>query len=227
MTENNAILQNDEIIPYLHPDEQLIQVGPPNTCCELFLLSITATCTENLHLLLPEHLNNHDVVHFLYRILENDIELKSFNIEFERSRIFHEKVIVRIQSSLNVLKHYLQSKPNLLIFLKHENNIIAESLVNLQSLVPVDNLQEFLKCTTNASIILHERCFLTKLDTIEKPIENQYKKSYLDLQLKLQYIGSKMDIVRDPDAIISPSNPIISYIQFHNEENTNNADQVE
>lgn len=226
MTENNAILQNDEIIPYLHPDEQLIQVGPLNTCCELFLLSIIATCTENLHLLLPEHLNNHGVVHFLYRILENDIELKSFDIEFEGSCIFHEKVIVRIQSSLNVLKHYLRSKPNLLIFLKHENNIIAESLVNLQSLVPVNNLQEFLKCTTNASVILHERCFLTKLDAIEKPTENQCKKSYLDLQLKLQYIGSKIDVAHDPDTIISLSNPMTSYIQYHNE-NANNASQVE
>ncbi|XP_029674380.1 centrosomal protein of 120 kDa-like isoform X2 [Formica exsecta] len=225
MTENEVILQSDKIIPYLHPDEQLIQVGPPNICCELFLLSITATCTENLYLLLPEPLSNHGVVRFLYRVLENDVELKPFNIEFEGSCIFHEKVIVKIQSSLSVLKHYLQSKPHFLIFLKHEDSIIAESLVNLQSLIPVDSLQEFLKCTTNASIILHERCFLTKLDAIEKPIENQYQKSYLDLQFELQYIGSKIDIVRDSDTIISPNNPIISCIQYHNEENTNNIGQ--
>lgn len=227
MTGNDVILQSDKIIPYLHPNEQLIQVGPPNICYELFLLSITATCTENLHLLLPEHLSNRGVVRFLYRVLENDVELKSFNIESERSCIFHEKVIVRIRSSLSVLKHYLQLKPHLLIFLKHENNIIAESLVNLQSLIPVDNLQEFLKCTANASIILHERCFLTKLNATEKPIENQHQKSYLDLTLKLQYIKSKMDIVHNPDTIISPNNPIISCTQYHNEENMNNLGQVE
>lgn len=224
MTENDVILQSDKIIPYLHPDEQLIQVGPPNICCELFLLSITATCIENLHLLLPECLSNHNVVHFFYRVLENNVELKPFSIEFEGSRTFYEKVIVKIQSSLSVLKHYLQSKPHFLIFLKLEDSIIAESLVNLESLVPVDNLQEFLKCTTNASIILHERCFLTKLNTIEKPIENQ--KSYLDLQFKLQYIGNKMDIVPDPN-MMSPNNPMISCIQYHNEENTNNIGQVE
>lgn len=226
MTDNDGILQNDKIIPYLHPNEQLIQVGPLNMCYELFLLSITATCTENLHLLLPEHLSNHGVVRFIYRVLENDVELKAFNIESEVSNIFHEKVIVRIRSSLNVLKHYLQLKPNLLIFLKHENNIIAESLVNLQSLVPVDNLQEFLKYAANASIILHERCFLTKLNATEKPIENQYQKSYLNLQLKLQYIGNKMNIVHNPDTLINPDNSMISRIQYLNEENMNNVSQV-
>ncbi|KAL6436896.1 hypothetical protein ACFW04_004925 [Cataglyphis niger] len=222
MTENDVILQSDKIISYLHPDEQLIQVGPPNICCELFLLSITATCIENLHLLLPERLSNHSVVHFFYRVLENDVELKPFSIEFKESRTFYEKVIVKIQSSLSVLKCYLQSKPHFFIFLKLEDSIIAESLVNLQSLVPVDNLQEFLKCTTNASIIFDERCFLTKLNTTEKPIENQ--KSYLDLQFKLQYIGNKMDIVRD-NTIMSPNKSMISCIQYHNEENTNNIGQ--
>lgn len=227
MTENDVILQSDKIISYLHPDEQLIQVGPPNICCELFLLSITATCIENLHLLLPECLSNHSVVHFFYRVLENEVELKPFSIEFEESHNFYEKVIVKIQSSLSVLKHYLQSKPHFLIFLKFEDSIIAESLVNLQSLVPVDNLQEFLKCTTNASIILDERCFLTKLNTTEKPKNQKNQKSYLDLQFKLQYIGNKMDIVRDPNTIMSPNNPMISCIQYHNEENTNNIGQVE
>ncbi|XP_029165522.1 centrosomal protein of 120 kDa-like isoform X2 [Nylanderia fulva] len=225
MIDNNIILQSDKIIPYLHLNEQLIQVGPLNICYELFLLSITAICTENLHLLLPEHLSNHGVVHFVYRVLENDVELKAFNIEYKRSNIFHEKVIMRIRSSLSVLKHYLQLKPNLLIFLKHENNIIAESLVNLQSLVPMDNLQEFLKYNANASIILHERCFLTKLNATEKPIENQHQKSYLDLQLKLQYIENKMDIVHNPDTLINPDNSVISRIQYHNEENMNNVGQ--
>jgi len=223
ITNEDVILQTDKIIPHLYPDEQLIQLGSLNTCHELFLLSITAVYMENLHLLLPEHLNKDSVVHFSYRVLENDVELKPFKIQSEKPHFLHEKVVVRVRSSLSVLKHYLQSEPRLLIFLKHENSVIAESSLNLESLVVTDNLQEFLKCTANTNTI-HERCFLAKQNLVEKSIESQYLKSYLDVQLKLQYIGNKMDIVNNSDTTINSTNHIIPRVH---EENTSNVSQVE
>lgn len=225
MTNEDDISQNDKIIPYLHPDEQLIQLGSPNDCQELFLLNITAVYIENLHLLLPEPSNKDSVVYFSYRVLENDVELKPFEIQSESPHYLHEKVVVRIRSSLSVLKHYLQSEPHLLISLKDENNIIAESAVNLESLIVTDNLQEFLKCSANTSTI-HERCSLTK-QNLEKFVESQQPDSYLDLQLKLQYIGNNMNIVHNSDTAINSNNHIIPQAQYHNEENTSNASQVE
>lgn len=227
MIDKDVTLENDKIIPYLHSDEQLIQLGSLDTCCELFILSITAICIENLHLLLPEYLNKRSSIRFLYRILENDVELKPFKTESEKSYFILEKVVVRIRSSLNILKQYLQLKPYLLIYLKHENNVIAESSVNLQPLVPADNLQEFLKCAANASTILHEQCFLIKQDSTEKLIENQHQKSYLELQLKLQYIGSRTNILLNSDAAMNSNNCISSTQMNCNEENTYNVDQVE
>lgn len=227
MTDNDVILESDKITPYLHPDEQLIQLGPLDTCCELFILSITAMCIENLHLLLPEYLNKHSNVRFLYRILENDVELKPFKTGSEKSCFVLEKVVVRIRSSLSILKQYLQLKPYLSIYLKHENNIIAESSVNLQSLVPADSLQEFLKCAANASTILHEQCFLINQDSTEKFIENQHQKCYLDLQLKLQYIESKTNTLFNSDAAINSNNCVSSTQMNCNEESINNVDQVE
>lgn len=228
MIDKDVILESNKIIPYLHLDEQLIQLGPLDTCCELFILSITAVCIANLHLLLPEYLNKYSTVRFLYRVLENDVELKPFKTEFGKSHFVPEKVIVRIRSSLSILKQYLQLKPYLLIYLKHENNVIAESSVNLQSLVPADNQQEFLKCTANASIILHEQCFLIKQDSIGQPIENQNnQKSHLDLQLKLQYIGSKTNIFINSNTAMNSNNRICSTQMNRNEESINNIDQVE
>lgn len=226
-TDEDIILQNDKIIPCLYPDEQLIQLGSLNTCHELFLLNITAVYIENLHLLLPEDLNRDNVVHFSYRVLENDVELEPFKIQSEKPHFLHEKVIVRIRSSLSVLKHYLQSEPHLLIFLKHENSVIAESSVNLGPLVVTDNVQEFLKCTANTSTI-HEKCFLApKQNLVEKSIKDQYSKSYLDLQFKLQYVGNKMDIVHNSDTAINSNSHIMPHIQYHNEENSSDASQVE
>jgi len=228
LIEKDVILESTKIIPYLHPDEQLIQLGPLDTCCELFILSIMAMYIKNLHLLLPENSNKHSTV-LSYRVLENDVELRPFKTESNRSHFVPEKVIMRIRSSLSVLKQYLQSKPYLLIYLKHENDIIAESSVNLQSLVPVDNLQEFLKCASHASTTLNEQCFLIKQDSIEKSIENQnHQKPYLDLQLKLQYIGNKTNILFNSDTAMNSNNHMMSNTQMNcNEESINNVDQVE
>ncbi|XP_014474648.1 PREDICTED: centrosomal protein of 120 kDa-like isoform X3 [Dinoponera quadriceps] len=220
LTEDIA-KQSDKITPYLHPDEQLIQLGPVNTCYELFLLSITVICIENLHLLLPENLNKDSTVCILYRVLENDVELKPFKVN-DKNHLPHEKVIVRIRSSLHMLKHYLQLNPHLSVLLKHENNTIAESLVNLQSLVPADNIQEFFKCTGTSSITLHERCFLTKRDLAQKSIESHLQKSYLDIQLKLQYVETKTDVLHNPDTNMSFNNRTIPNIQYCNEENMSN-----
>lgn len=227
MIDNDVILESDKITPYLHPDEQLIQLGPLDTCCELFILNVTAMCIENLQLLLPEYLNKRSSIRFSYRILENDVELKPFKTESEKSYFILEKVVVRIRSSLSILKQYLQLKPYLLIYLKHENNVIAESSVNLQSLVPADSLQEFLKCAANASTILHEQCVLIKQDSTEKFIENQRQKCYLDLQLKLHYIGSKTNILSNSDAAMNANNCVSNTEMNRNEENMNNMDQVE
>ncbi|KAL0117303.1 hypothetical protein PUN28_010273 [Cardiocondyla obscurior] len=219
--DKDVILENDKIIPHLYPDEQLIQLGPLETCCELFILSITAMCTENLHLLLSKNLNKISTVHFSYRVLENDIELKPFEIKSEKSHFIPEKVVVRIRSSLNVLKQYLQSQAYLLIHLKQENNVIAKSSVNLQPLVSASNLQEFLKCAVNASTTLHEKCFLIKPNLTET-IENHHRISYLDLQLKLQYIGNKTNTLFNTNMAINSN---ISTRLNYNEENINNVDQ--
>ncbi|XP_012528334.2 LOW QUALITY PROTEIN: centrosomal protein of 120 kDa [Monomorium pharaonis] len=226
MTDKNVILESNKIIPYLHPDEQLIQLGPLDTCCELFILSITAICIENLHLLLPEHLNKHSTMHFSYRVLDNNVELKPFKIESGKCYFMPEKVIIRIRSSLSVLKQYLQLKPYLLIYLKHENNVIAESSINLQSLVSADSLQEFLKCAANATTTLHEHCFLIKQDLIGKHIENQnHQKPHLELQLKLQYIGSKTNIFLNSNMTMNCNNSICNTQMNRNEESINNIDQ--
>lgn len=224
--DSDIITQTDKIIPYLHADEQLIQLGSPNTCYELFLLTITAIHVENLHLSLPGHLNKDGLVRFSYRVLDNDVELRSFKMDSAESHLLQEKVVVRIRSSLRTLKHYLSLNPCMSIFLKHENSVIAESSLNLQSLVPVEILQEFLECTASASTTLYEKCFLSKRDSLDTfDTKSEYGKSFLDIQLKLQYVGSKADM-HNSDTVINSSNHMIPVIQY-NEEGINNASRMQ
>ncbi|XP_011646421.1 uncharacterized protein LOC105433041 [Pogonomyrmex barbatus] len=217
--DNNIILRSDEIIPYIYPDEQLIQLGPLSQCYELFMLNITATCTRSLDALLAEYSNKYNSVCFSYQILKNSIELKPLNLESKTPYVL-EKVVVRIRSSLSVLKHYLRLNPDLLIFLMQGNNVIAKSSVNLQSLIPVDNLQEFLECTGNATTTLYEQCFLNKQNSTEKLVENQHEKPYINLQIKLEYIGNKTNILNFDTA--TNYNKCITYFPQCNKKNMDN-----
>ncbi|KYQ57030.1 hypothetical protein ALC60_04018 [Trachymyrmex zeteki] len=92
LIEKDVILESNKIIPYLHPDEQLIQLGPLDTCCELFILSIMAMYIRNLHLLLPQNPNKHSTVHLSYRVLENDVELKPFETESGKSHFKYPEI---------------------------------------------------------------------------------------------------------------------------------------
>ncbi|XP_017766393.1 PREDICTED: LOW QUALITY PROTEIN: centrosomal protein of 120 kDa [Eufriesea mexicana] len=200
----HATVQSNKITPILLRDERLIQLGPLNICYELFLMSITAISATHIDSLLPIKYNTDmkNDLQFWCKILENDVYFNQSKKEYGDYWILNEKIVIRIRSSLKIFKEYLQLKPFLLIYLKYKNSILGQSKVNLQPLIPTDNIEEYLKITENTSIILNQRCYLYKTDLIENN-EIDCRNSYLDLQLKLQYVGKT-------NVTMNPSNAIIS-----------------
>ncbi|XP_031839725.1 rha isoform X2 [Nomia melanderi] len=205
-------LQDDKVTPVLLRDERLIQLGPIDTCHELFLMNITAISAANVDSLLPakyySDLKNN--LYFWCKILENNIYFNQSKKEYGDFWTLNEKIVIRIRSSLKLLKSYLQVKPFLIVYLKYKDNVIAESNINLQSLVTADNIEEFLRASENNSSILNYRCHLYKKDSTENG-EVECNNSYLDVQLKLQYIGGKTEIIMNiPNTMsndIIPLNP--------------------
>ncbi|XP_033215252.1 centrosomal protein of 120 kDa [Belonocnema kinseyi] len=188
--ETNRSSVKDAIVPCLQRDERLIQLGPPETCQDIFLLSITAGMAANLDLLAKEKVGAETTFSFWYRILETDVQLKPFRSNDASSWILNEKIVIRIRSSLSVLKNYLETKPFLLVTLRHKDCTIGQTEVNLQPLVPADNVQEFLKHAVNSStVLLDQHCLLTSETRSE--CEGHVRKPYVSLQLKLQYVGIK------------------------------------
>ena len=159
--ETNRSSLKETIVPCLNQDERLIQLGPPETCQDIFLLSITAGMAANLDLLAKEQVGAETTFSFWYRILETDVQLKPFRSNDASSWILNEKIVIRIRSSLSVLKNYLETKPFLLVSLKHKDVTIGQAEVNLQPLVPSENIQEFLKNAVNSTMILDQHCLLT------------------------------------------------------------------
>lgn len=192
LKECQQSVQLNKVTPILLRDERLIQLGPLNICHELFLMNITAISAMHVDSLLPMkyYTDMKNNLYFWCKILENDVYFNQSKKEYGDLWALNEKIVIRIRSSLKIFKEYLQLKPFLFIYLKYKDNILGQSEINLQSLIPTDNIEEFLKITENSSSILTQRCYLCKTNFVENnEIEKICKKPYLDLQLKLQYVG--------------------------------------
>lgn len=148
------------LVPCLVEKESLIQLGSPEICQDIFLLHITANMAANLDLLARELVSAETTFTFWYHIFETDFQLKPFRSNDASSWMLNEKIVIKIRSSLNVLKNYLQTNPYILVSLKHENNLIGRAEIDLNSLVPTENINEFLKISTNLSTVLDHHCLL-------------------------------------------------------------------
>ncbi|XP_076281822.1 rha isoform X2 [Lasioglossum baleicum] len=224
-----ATFQDDKVTPILLRDERLIQLGPLETCHELFLMNITAISAANIDLLLPTNyysdLKNN--LHFWCKILENDVYFNQSKKEYGEVWALNEKIVIRIRTSLKVLRSYLQVKPLLIIYLKYKSNVIAESEVNMQPLAPTDNIEEFLKASLNNSSILNYRCHLRRKDQTDN-VQIEYNNSYLDVQLKLQYIGGKTEVIMNsPSTIFSETGPVNPLKEQRNDLRQTNYSEID
>ncbi|KAF7401559.1 hypothetical protein HZH68_007379 [Vespula germanica] len=214
------------VTPSLIYEERLIQLGPLNLCNEIFLLNIISNTVINLDALLLEN-SNGDIKENLsiwYYILENDVKLKPFIKDTEKTLILNEKIVVRIRSSLDTLRSYLLLKPYLNVSLKYKDNIVSQFQINLQPLI--NDIPNFLEFTNGKTTVLNERYYLNQTN-IFHPIDIEHNQSYIDLQLKLQYVGSKENLNNhETNQIFAAENNMTFLpINKHNEEYKNTFDQ--
>lgn len=121
----------------------------------------------NLDLLAKESVSFETSFTFCYRIFETDFQLKPFRSNDASSWMLNEKLVIKIESSLNVLKTYLQTNPCMVVSLKNESNLIGRAEVDLRSLVPTENIREFLQIAKNSSILLDHHCVLSNGSKIQ------------------------------------------------------------
>ena len=182
--------QKPTILPHLIEEENIIQLGPLSTCQSLYLLQITAETAQNLHLLKPEKSEYPGANYRLwYRILENDVQLQTFDT-LKNTWILNEKVIIRIRSSHQVLKNYLEEQPNIMLILQHKETILSHCEIDLRPLLSVETPGE-------TPSILNKRCVLTSPKTPR--IGDDDNSAFMDLQLRLICVESKKSI--DPPEI--------------------------
>ncbi|KAK0095735.1 hypothetical protein PV326_007550 [Microctonus aethiopoides] len=189
---NKTINENDAPIPYLIDDEHLIQLGPINTCRDIFLLSIVTKKIANIDQLMSKSTcksDAHKLYKFWYYILDNEVHSKSFTY-YHQPRALDEKIVIRIRSCLNVMKNYFKNKSHCLVILKCGDHVLGQSEIDLRPLISADNIDDFLKNSNCGAVELNEHCFLKTLNTTDNTF-NVDDKPYFDIHIKLSYTGMK------------------------------------
>lgn len=191
MQRDFPMADSEAVIPRLNEKESLIQLGPEATCSSLFLLDIVASTAKNLHLLRQETFNGSGEDYtFWYRVLENDVRLKTFAALEERLEL-NERALIRIRSSWNVLRNYLLKQPNLLLILQRGDTILGHTEVDLSPLMDAETIQDSVRNKPNADNLLNHRCVLINETRPSSIHDNDDKQPFLDLQLSLRCIDEK------------------------------------
>ncbi|XP_066597045.1 centrosomal protein of 120 kDa-like isoform X1 [Prorops nasuta] len=179
--------------PALAQNEHIIQLGSINTSLDLFLLSITACFLENIDFLLPAKyfINERRNLTLCYTIFNSDVSVKLIEQNHEKNLLCSEKVILKIKSSLDELKNYLDQNPFLFLSLHYQNNLISRSQVDLRSLISDENIGGFHNSSPNICTIIEQKCTLTR----ESPDTLLFdtNKPYIDLVIKLTHAGMNLN----------------------------------
>ncbi|XP_012256855.2 centrosomal protein of 120 kDa-like [Athalia rosae] len=190
--EDNAQLERETdssaagVTPRLLHEERLIQLGSDPTCVDLFLLSITAGRVDNLEYLLQRGFTEFtENFTFCYQILNNDIQLKPFKKDHKPHNL-NEKIVIRIRSSLNVLKNYFHKNPYLFVQLRYGNSVAGRSKIDLRPLVPSDNI-DLSKNSNDNGIALDQQCYLDSNDYGQTIAPGESPS--INIQLRLQCVG--------------------------------------
>lgn len=148
-------------------DEHLIQLGPLETCQDMFLLNIITETATNLNYLKQEFKENgNNDFAFSYNVFDIIIKIKPFRPELDKISI-NEKVTIKIRTSMAVLMNYLYTKPHFLVKLKHKSFTIGQSEVDLRFLITTSSLQEFRQMNKNATSSLDHYCVFKNVHSKE------------------------------------------------------------
>ncbi|XP_008207344.1 centrosomal protein of 120 kDa [Nasonia vitripennis] len=199
MSKEDALPKSiySDIAPVWLEDECLIQLGPLETCHDMFLLNIITEAATNLNYLNQEFKENgNNDFAFSYNVFDTIIKLKPFRPEFDKILI-NEKITIKIRTSMTVLMNYLYTKPHFFVKLKHKSFMIGQSEVDLRFLITTSSLQEFRQLNKNATSALDHYCVFKNLHS--KECKGDYRRGgeeidklpSLKIHVQLQSIESK------------------------------------
>uniref|UniRef100_A0A3P9J054 Centrosomal protein 120 n=1 Tax=Oryzias latipes TaxID=8090 RepID=A0A3P9J054_ORYLA len=129
----------DKLEAVLVSDQGYHQVGPPDRCADMFVLSVTLAFASRLEQLVPSSMKlpaADSCFFFYYSLLGNDITSEPFhNLLSPDSE--PERASVRIRSSKQILQAFLCQQPSIQVHLCCRNHSLGSTDVSLSALAAV------------------------------------------------------------------------------------------
>ncbi|KAK1176279.1 centrosomal protein of 120 kDa isoform X3 [Acipenser oxyrinchus oxyrinchus] len=135
-------LDPKNITAVLNEEEGYHQIGPPEYCNELFVLSVTVAFASQLEQLIPCTMKlpeERPEFFFYYTLLGNDVTNEPFT-DLISPNFEPERASVKIRSSIDVLRVFLAAQPNLQIHLCCGDQSLGSTDISIAGLLKKSNV---------------------------------------------------------------------------------------
>ncbi|XP_066567429.1 centrosomal protein of 120 kDa [Amia ocellicauda] len=129
-------LDPSKLLPLLNEEEGYHQIGPPDYCSDIYVLSVTVAFAAQLEQLIPSTLKlpEEPEFFFYYTLLGNDVTNEPFT-DLISPNFEPERASVKIRSSLEVLRVFFAAQQNLQIHLCCADQSLGSTEVSLAGLL--------------------------------------------------------------------------------------------
>nr|CAD7576986.1 unnamed protein product [Timema californicum] len=184
--------------PPVHPTEIRTSISPSSA------VELNTTSALAIHAAEADQLDGRledSEFHFRYNILGYTIHTKPFSLTPGSNVVVpaNEKIVVRIRSSLEMLKEYFTELSELKFHLMLEEEEIGYTGMSLKMLVPTDDLTMFCShYAVNNSITQENLCFITGSKERTVPISSEGQRPSINIALKFKIVRGKDLITQKP-----------------------------
>ncbi|KAJ8686156.1 hypothetical protein QAD02_021950 [Eretmocerus hayati] len=208
---------NANDMPVWLEEEHLIQLGPPDTCKDIFLFSIVARAANNLVDSVSDYeMNRSCRISIIYHVFDSFFSLRPFESRLASTLLINEKIVVRMRSSFCALLNYLKSKSHFLIKMKVDGTFVGQSEINLESLVETNYIQSINKKTYGSASTKDYFCELRNTDS--KRIEEGQKRgdvvtkaAGLEVHIRLQHVGTSNAMIENGQRVTYEPQPSVGF----------------
>ncbi|PIK47213.1 putative centrosomal protein [Apostichopus japonicus] len=125
------------LAPVLNNAEGFFQIGPPDKCCELFILSVTVVFASNLTELVPTTIplpHRESGFFFFYQLFGNDVTNEIFK-DLINPSFACERASVHLRSNVEVLRAFFEKEAKLEINLCCGDQILGSAIIQMDQLL--------------------------------------------------------------------------------------------
>lgn len=183
----------DRSVPVQYLDDGYIQIGEDHVAMQPYTFNMFVAKAINLDTLLPEVLvfrSNRERYYMSFKIFGITIKTKPFFHELHEDIFLNEKIVVRLLSSLDILKKFFEIQPITINFF-YGRDKLGLTTIDLKSLLPPDLTNNF-----PDDMIKMQNEYYFKFPSVNGivPKDDKQRSPFIDIETSLRESNEKRPI---------------------------------